>query len=138
MNCSPVKNEEKKVNKWLSDWVLMWNSYDLLMVDELFVADSTVTYFSSEKEGLIKGIDAVRKHHEGFGFVKNGKAQKNKLWVEDLHIQVFGAVAIVKGVWFFKKPDKESVFVQKGPFTVIYIKKGEKYLITHMHFANYK
>lgn len=38
----------------------MWNSYDLTLVDHLFLADAYVTYFSSEKEGLITGIEALR------------------------------------------------------------------------------
>src|SRR5688572_22402836 len=31
------------------DWVAMWNRYDLDQVDTLFVRDSRVTYFSSER-----------------------------------------------------------------------------------------
>ena len=67
------RNEKPLINfdpeEAVSTWVSMWNSYDLSLVDELFLTDPTVTYFSSEKEGLIKGIDAVSKHHAGFGFV---------------------------------------------------------------------
>ena len=61
-----------------------------------------MTYFSSEKEGLIKGIEALRDHHQGFGFVDGGKDQPNKLWVEDLHTSNYGSVVSVMGLWYFQ------------------------------------
>ena len=39
-------------------WVSMWNSHDLSMVDRLFLKDSRPTYSSSEKQDIIKGIEA--------------------------------------------------------------------------------
>jgi hypothetical protein len=41
-------NTEEVVNAWVS----MWNSYNLSLVDRLFLIGSNVTCFSSEKEGL--------------------------------------------------------------------------------------
>jgi hypothetical protein len=46
------------------------------MVDKLFLKDSRLTYFSSAKQGIIKGIEAIRRHHEEFGFVEGGKVQR--------------------------------------------------------------
>jgi hypothetical protein len=63
------------VDKRVGDWVAMWNSYDLNEVDRLFVTDDRLTYLSSEKEGALQGIDAIRDHHRGFGFVEGGKEQ---------------------------------------------------------------
>ena len=36
-------------------WVAIWNSYDLSMVEKLFVNDERVTYFSSEKQAPSRG-----------------------------------------------------------------------------------
>ncbi len=74
----------------VGQWVSMWNTYDLSLVDSLFLTDNRLTYFSSEKEGLIRGIEAVREHHVGFGFVEGGKEQENTLWLDDLQTQSFG------------------------------------------------
>ena len=119
----------------IAPWVAMWNSYDLSEVDRLFLPDDRVTYFSSEKEGLIRGIGALREHHAGFGFIPGGKARGNKLWVDGLSSQVFGDTAVVTGIWHFQRaqtPEK----AQHGPFTFVYVKSGSEYRIAHGHFAN--
>lgn len=95
----------------------MWNSYDLSMVDDLFLKDSKLTYFSSEKEGIIKGPEAIRKHHEGFSFIKGSKVQPNRLWLEDMQTEVFGPTAIVKATWFFQKRGVGKI--QRGPATLV-------------------
>jgi ketosteroid isomerase-like protein len=131
----PVEND---VQELVDSWVAMWNSYDLKMVDALFLQDSRVSYFSSEKEGLIQGIDAVREHHEGFGFVNGGKSQQNKLWVEDVQIQNFGKVAVVAGVWYFQRTSDNPESVQKGPFTFVCVRQGEGWRLAHLNFSEYK
>ena len=98
-----VTDKEFNVSEWVDAWVEIWNTYDLNQVDKLFLQDERVTYFSSEKEGAVIGIDAVREHHRGFGFVEGGKDQPNKLWVEDLHTSAFEESAVVTGIWFFKR-----------------------------------
>jgi ketosteroid isomerase-like protein len=117
-------------------WVAMWNNYDLDLVDELFLTDDRVTYLSSEKEGLIRGIDAVREHHRGFGFVPGGKTPERQLWVEDVDSQSFGDAAVVTAVWFFGSRDRRSE-AQHGPMTLVYVKSGKEYRLAHLHFANY-
>lgn len=115
-------------------WVAMWNSYDLDQVDQLFLnCEKGLTYLSSEKEGLITGLEAVRKHHEGFGFVAGGKASDKKLWVKDVNTNSHDGCSIVSGTWYFQSGEK----VQKGPFTAVYVEKNRVYRIAHMHFANY-
>ncbi len=121
--------------KWIDAWVEMWNTYDLSQVEELFVTDDTVTYFSSEKQGLIRGIDAVIEHHRGFGFVKGGKTQSNKLWVEDLQLTPLATGAVVSGTWFF---EKQTGRLQRGPVTFVYVQQGDEYRLSHLHFANYQ
>jgi len=122
--------------KLVDEWVRFWNTYDLNQVERLFLKDSRVTYFSSEKQGVIKGFDALVKHHEGFGFVRGGKAQPNKLWLEDLDIEDFGDSALVCAIWFFKCPTSETP--QKGPVTLAYVRTAEGWRIAHANFGNYR
>ena len=125
---------EFDADKIVSEWVRCWNTYNLNEVDRLFLQDSKLTYFSSEKQGVIKGFEAVRAHHVGFGFVKGGKEQPNKLWVEDLHASTFSNTAVVTGIWFFERPDGSR---QRGPVTIIYVKINDDVRIAHMNFSNY-
>jgi len=122
---------------YVSAWVDLWNTYDLDLVDELFLTDSTVTYFSSEREGLITGIEAVRAHHEGFGFVPGGRSADQELWVDDVHTATHGATAIVTGMWFFGQPDSAANQVQRGPFTFVYVLKDDGYRLAHLNFGKY-
>ena len=120
--------------KIVGEWVKSWNTYDLNDVDRLFLLDSKLTYFSSEKQGIITGIEAVREHHKGFGFVEGGKEQPNKLWVEDLHTSTFGKTVVVTGIWFFQRPDGSK---QRGPVTIVYVNVKDEFRIAHMNFSNY-
>jgi hypothetical protein len=134
------KNEEGNLEmefnteKNVGEWVKSWNTYDLNEVDRLFLQDPKLTYFSSEKQGVITGIEAVRKHHKGFGFVDGGKDQPNKLWVEDLHTSTFRTTAVVTGIWFFQRPDGSK---QRGPVTIVYVNVKDEFRIAHMNFSNY-
>jgi ketosteroid isomerase-like protein len=131
----PVQNN---IPELIDSWVAMWNSYDLAMVDKLFLQDSRVSYFSSEKEGLIQGIKAVREHHVGFGFVEGGKSQENKLWVADMHTFDFGTTAVVAGIWYFQRGSDEPENAQKGPFTFVCVQQGEEWRLAHVNFSEYK
>jgi len=125
------------VGRLVDAWVDMWNTYDLDRVEELFLDDARVTYFSSEKEGLIRGIDALVAHHEGFGFVRGGKDQPNRLWLEDLHQESFGEAAVVGATWLFRRgPDPETP-PQRGPVTFVCVREGGAWRFAHMHFATY-
>ncbi len=115
-------------------WVNMWNTYDLALVDELFVRDDRLTYFSSEREGAIIGIEAVREHHKGFGFADGGVTQDSRLWVEDLHAADLGCAAIVTGIWYFERPTGPR---QRGPFTFVYVRDAEEFRLVHLNFGNY-
>ena len=124
-------------NEYMAAWVNLWNTYDLSLVDELFLTDSTVTYFSSEREGLITGIDAVRAHHEGFGFIQGGKTAAQELWVDEVFTTAHGPTAIVTGVWFFGQRDSAPDEAQRGPFTFVYVLKGAEYRLAHLNFGTY-
>jgi hypothetical protein len=117
------------------DWVSFWNTYDLDLVEKLFLTDARVSYFSSEKQGVIKGIDALKKHHEGFGFVRGGKTQGNRLWLEDLDAQIIEPVVVITAIWHFQRQNADTV--QKGPVTLVYTQVGNEYRLWHGHFANY-
>jgi len=119
----------------VEDWVKLWNTYDLNQVKRLFLNDGRVTYFSSEKQGLIKGIDSLVRHHEEFGFVAGGKETGNRLWLEDVDVEEFDDSAAVKADWLFQR--KGSDRAQRGPVTILYVKAGEGWRIAHAHFSNY-
>jgi len=149
LSCSNVKQAAKtdamntpklefNTEESIDAWIAMWNSYDLSLVDKLFLTDSTVTYFSSEKEGLIRGIDAVREHHAGFGFVESGKVQENILWLEDVQTDIFESAAVVTGIWFFRRGPEASGELQRGPVTFVYVQKGNEYRIAHVNFGKYE
>lgn len=123
-----------EADKWVEKWVNFWNTYDLDQVDELFLQDDRLTYFSSEKEGAIIGFDAVREHQKGFGFIPGGKEQPNKLWVDDLYSADFNSSAVVTGIWYFQKSDSSK---QRGPITIVYIWQGDRFRIAHMNFSEY-
>jgi ketosteroid isomerase-like protein len=129
---------KKEVQDLVDAWVAMWNSYDLTKVNRLFLQDSRVSYFSSEKEGLIQGPEAVLEHHEGFGFVEGGKSKENKLWVGEVQISGFGTAAIVAGIWYFQRASAEEDSVQKGPFTFVCVKQGKNWRLAHLNFSTYK
>jgi len=122
--------------KIVDEWIKFWNTYDLNQFEKLFLKDDRVTYFSSEKQGVIKGYEALLKHHEGFGFVKGGKVSPNKLWLEGMDVEDFGDNTIVCAVWFFKRPTVENP--QKGSVTIIYEKVEDEWRIAHANFGNYK
>jgi hypothetical protein len=97
------QSEVEKIKQSLESWQQVWASYDLDQLPELFVQDGNLSYFSSEKSGLIEGFGAVYQHHQGFGFEPGGKAHKNKLWLEKVKVtQVADEVFLVPAIWFFR------------------------------------
>ena len=117
------------------DWVAMWNRYDLDQVDALFVRDARVTYFSSERPGLIAGIDALKEHHKGFGFVPGGADKGSRLWLDAVNAQTWGRAVIVTATWFFERANAKKP-PQRGPVTIVLTNDGPRCRIAHAHFAN--
>lgn len=110
-------------------WERSWNTYDLDVIQKLFVNDSSVTYFSSERAGLIHGIDSLVKHHRSFGFVSGGKVPTNKLWLTELRY----LPAAVTATWHFQRPGSPE---QRGPVTFILKEDAKGLRIAHAHFSN--
>ena len=143
LSCQQENNEREnsqvsmQVFELIENWVAMWNSYDLSEVKKLFINSEKLSYFSSEKEGVLKGFDAIVSHHAGFGFVEGGKVQENKLWLEDIEIDVFPSTAIVTAIWYFEKPAAAEEAVQRGPVTFVCIRDGDDYTFAHMNFSEY-
>ncbi len=122
------------VKDLLDDWVNVWNTYDLNHVDGLFLDSSDTTYFSSEKEGVIVGLDAIREHHRGFGFVEGGKDHGNRLWLENTTTTNLGPTAVISSIWFFEKATGD---VMRGPVTFVCAEREGAWEFVHVHFANY-
>lgn len=116
-------------------WVALWNSYDLDQVGRLFLMDGRVTYFSSEKQGIVRGAEALLAHHAGFGFVPGGKESANRLWLEDRTLRMFTDCAIVTAIWCFQRGGAGNV--QRGPVTLVYVRAEDGWRIAHASFGNY-
>lgn len=122
--------QEKTARLLIKAWEKSWNTYDLNEVNRLFVNDSSVTYFSSERAGLIHGIDSLVKHHRSFGFVAGGKSSANRLWLSEVR---YLRSAAVTATWHFQRPDSTE---QRGPVTFILKTVPGGYRIAHAHFSN--
>jgi SnoaL-like domain len=132
---APTRDRDAALRQSLDAWVAMWNSYDLDEVDRLFVADSSVTYFSSERRGLIQGITALREHHDGFGFRSGGTDPATRLWLEDVVVRWEDATAVVLATWLFARPEAEGP-PASGPVTFVFVPRDDGYRILHAQFAN--
>ena len=117
------------------DWVAMWNRYDLDQVDTLFVRDARVSYFSSERPGLIAGAAALKDHHKGFGFVPGGADKGSRLWLEAVEAHTWDRTVIVTATWFFERANAKKP-PQRGPVTLVLTPDGARCRIAHAHFAN--
>ncbi len=141
--CSPSRQtapiSKPEVDQLINQWLDLWSSYDLEMLDDIFWNDANMTYFSSEKRGLIKGFDKMRSHHEGFGFVSGGKQPAKSLWLEEIDITFQPDFAVVAGIWYFGDRSAPKDSIQNGPVSFIILQDKEgKAKIAHTHFANYK
>ena len=132
-----VLPDEFEADVYVGAWVEFWNTYDLDRVDDLFLDDARLTYFSSEIEEIIRGLENVREHHVGFEFVPGGRAPEQELWVEDVQSSAFETSAVVTARWFFGDHTAPRDSVSQGPMTAVYVLHGNSYKIAHMHFANY-
>lgn len=121
----------------VEDWVGMWNSYDLNQVQELFLSDPRLTYFSSEKEGVIRGMEALLEHHAGFGFIPGGEERVSRLWLESTVTDLLSGAAVITGIWFFRSDGNMDNTPQRGPVTMVAVREGEEWRFVHMNFSEY-
>jgi ketosteroid isomerase-like protein len=122
----------------IAEWQTFWNTYDLDQMDKLFKNNDALTYFSSEKEGLIRGFDAMLEHHKGFGFVPGGEKKPAKLWLEDIETDYVGDVAIVTAIWFFDTVRDGKKVIMRGPVSFVCAKDSAgKFKLQHVNFSDY-
>lgn len=124
-----IHAQKSSPKELINAWVKCWNTYDLNEVNKLFVSDTSVTYFSSERPGIIKGIDSLHRHHERFGFVAGGKKSESKLWLTEARYYREEVTA----TWHFQRTGSPE---QRGPVTFILKREGSGYRIRHAHFSN--
>lgn len=129
--------ETTDVNRLLHAWTVMWNAYDLSPVERLFLDEDKLSYFSSEINGLIRGMAALKVHHQGFGFVPDGKSQESRLWLEEVRVVDLGSgqAFLVTATWGFDKGQGPET-AQRGPVTFVIVKTDSGFRIVHAHFAN--
>ena len=122
----------------IAGWTRFWNTYDLDELGVLFVMDERVTYFSSEKQGLLRGPAALRQHHIGFGFTPGGKASANALWLEQIaEGRLDRRTVLVTAIWCFRRATTPDV-VQRGPVSAVVIRTPRGPRIVHMNFSTYR
>lgn len=120
----------------LETWLDMWRRYDLDRVDQLFVSDDALTYFASDREGLLEGVDAVREYHAGLGFVAGGFQPGQELWLEQVTISDFGESAVIGAVWYFgHRVNRQAA--GRGPLTMVLTRTPSGLRISHVNFGNY-
>ena len=130
-------NDTADLEALVGEWVGMWNSYDLDQVSRLFLHDSRLTYFSSEREGVIQGMEALLDHHRGFGFVPGGEEKGTRLWVDGLRVDLLDDAAVLTGIWYFETNPGSTEDPQQGPVTIVCHRTGEGWRFVHMNFSEY-
>jgi hypothetical protein len=139
-SCNSQKQElhPEEIDTIMQQWLELWSTYDTNKIESIFWNSPALTYFSSEKVGLIKGYDQLKPHHESFGFVAGGKTANNELWLEEINITLHSSAAVVDAIWYFGDQQKSRDSVQQGPCTFVIIKdENQQAKIAHVHFGNY-
>ena len=120
----------------LEGWLAMWRRYDLDRVADLFVNDDALTYFPSDREGLIEGFLAVREYHEGLGFVAGGFQPESEMWLEQVTVADFDESAVIGAVWYFGTRVNRRA-AGRGPLTMVLARTDLGFRISHLNFGNY-
>lgn len=129
---------EAEANELIDKWLVLWETYDLNRLEDIFWNSPECSYFSSEKEGLITGYNALIPHHKGFGFEEGGKKTTKSLWLEDLNLQMLESTCVVTAIWYFGDKTIPKDSVQHGPVTFVLLRDNNKVVrIGHTQFANY-
>jgi len=120
----------------LDGWLEMWSEYDLDGVSALFVNDDALTYFASDREGVIQGFDAVLEYHRGLGFTAGGFDPENELWIEQATLSDFEESAVVTATWYFGTRLTRRI-AGRGPLTMVIARTASGYRISHVNLGNY-
>jgi hypothetical protein len=121
----------------LEGWLEMWREYDLDRLSTVFVNDDALSYFPSDREGVIEGFAAVLEYHRGLGFVPGGFDPENELWLEQVTIADFEDSAVVTGIWNFGARLARRI-TGRGPLTIVMARTAAGYRISHVAFGNYR
>jgi imidazolonepropionase-like amidohydrolase/ketosteroid isomerase-like protein len=132
----PTGDDAATAQDLIEGWLAMWRRYDLDRMADLFVNDDALTYFPSDREGLIEGYAAVREYHEGLGFVSGGFQPENELWLEQVTVADFGESAVVGAMWYFGTRVNRRA-AGRGPLTMVLARTSFGYRISHLNFGNY-
>ena len=128
---------QPEVSAVIDQWVDLWATYDTDLLAKIFYQSKDLTYFSSEKEGLIKGYEEMLPHHKGFGFIKGGKAPPVDLWLENIETRINGGTAMVAATWYNGDKTAARNSTQHGPVTFVLVRDEQGAVkISHAHFAN--
>jgi hypothetical protein len=140
LKTTSIKREiitQPEVTAVIDKWLNLWATYNSDLLDEIFYQSENLTYFSSEKVGLIKGYEKMLPHHEGFGFVNGGKEPPVGLWLENIETRINGETAIVAATWFNGDKTAARDSLQHGPVTFVLLRDVQGAVkISHAHFAN--
>lgn len=120
----------------LNAWLNLWRRYDLDALDDVFLMDPALTYFASDREGVIEGWEAVRSYYEEQGFVRGGFPVTDELWLENTVITDFDESAVVSAVWRFGNrvtPEASG----RGPFSMVIVKTNSGFRVSHVNMSNY-
>ena len=79
------------------------------------------TYLPPEKTGVIEGLEQLVEYHKELGFMPGGKAQDNRLRLEDVRIRTFAAEAVVTARWLLDRSVGEDGPVRQGPVTFVLV-----------------
>jgi imidazolonepropionase-like amidohydrolase/ketosteroid isomerase-like protein len=120
----------------MDQWLAMWRRYDLDRVRDLFLDDDALTYFPSDREGLITGIDAVLAYHEELGFAPGGFEPDDELWLEDVTVANLGESAVIGAIWHFGS-QVNPAGAGRGPLTMVLLRTAAGFRISHVGFGNY-
>ncbi|MEQ1855398.1 MAG: amidohydrolase family protein, partial [Longimicrobiales bacterium] len=120
----------------VESWLGMWRRYNLDIAADLFVNSDALTYFPSDREGLIEGFPAVRQYLEGLGFVSGGFQPESEMWLEQVTVSDFGESAVVGAVWYFGNRLNRPA-AGRGPLTMVFERVGYGWRISHVNFGNY-
>jgi hypothetical protein len=115
----------------------MWRRYDLDRVRDVFLNDDALTYFPSDAEGLITGIDAVLTYHEGLGFSSGGFQPDDELWLEGVTIVNLGESAVIGATWYFGSRANRPA-AGRGPLSMLLTRTSAGLRISHLHLGNYR
>jgi tetratricopeptide (TPR) repeat protein len=120
----------------LKTWTVMWNTYDLGLVYSLFSVNPAPTYLPPEKTGVIEGLEPLVEYHKELGFRPGGKAQDNRLRLEDVRIRTFAAEAVVTARWLLDRSVGEDGPVRQGTVTFVLVQAPDGYRIARARFAD--